>query len=263
MNGRGCESPKWSVSRCTLESVTPEEPSTELVRQVSQDISDEASRFLGTIFGSASINMDGLLGDRVGWWRFRQAVRLAEKAQRLLADRNLTAEAIPLRTSIPLLEQGSLAEDDDLIDRWASLLANAAIDPKSTPPSYANVLAEIEPKAALVLEDYWRTHHEVASEIRNEFVIRLNPDDLERFGLSAGDFKYHMDNLIRLGLVRSVANSPRDFYESILLTAFGAAFVRACLPPGTPEPTPIWHDADALRAHIQASTEQPSESEKT
>jgi hypothetical protein len=233
------------------------DPSTDLVHRLQDAAGEEVGRFLGTIFGSASMNLDGLLGDRVGWWRFKQAVGLAVKAEKLLADKGLDAHAIPLRTSIPLLEHGSLAEDEDLVDRWVSLLANAAGTPEGVPASFSSVLAGVEPAAAHLLDLVYDENMRLAPNIRAQFVIFLEPEDLA-ITLSRDDFEYHMDNLIRLGLVRSRAQGGPTYYDELQLTQFGRAFVRACRPPGMPDPEIIWYDATALLEHInQRQTQVP------
>jgi hypothetical protein len=206
-------------------------PGTDLVRQATEEVSEEVGRFMGTIFGSASMEADRLIGDRVGWWRWRQSLRLAKKAQALLDKEGLDAHQIPLRTSIPLMEQASGSLD--------------------VPPSFANVLAEIEPTAAKLLEDYYVTHMRLAPSIRNEFGVFLGESEREQLGLSRDEFEYHTDNLIRLGLLRLVGTPPLGrYYDSLNLTAFARSFVRACLPPGTPDPEIEWVDAAAVRAHI-------------
>jgi len=130
----------------------PQEPGTDLVRQLTEEASAEVGAFIGTVFGSASIEADRLIGDRVGWWRWKQSIKLAKKAKALLDKEGLAAQEVPLRTSVPLMEQASLAEEQDLVDRWAALLANAASRTVDVPPSFANVLAEIESTAARLLD---------------------------------------------------------------------------------------------------------------
>jgi hypothetical protein len=236
----------------------PDEPSTDLVQSAKEEMTEEVGRFVGTIFGAASIEFSEMLGDRVGWWRLKQSIRLAKKAKELLDAEGLTPEQVPLRTAVPLLESGSLEQDENLVDRWAALLANAAGGTVAVPPSFGNVLRELEPPAALLLEHIYEEHMTLAPDLREHYGIRLRGHQ-EALGLDDEAVRYHLDNLTRLGLLRSGSLTVPDYHEQMAMTAFGRAFVKACRPPGTPEPPIQWTDREKLNAHIQARKEREAE----
>ena len=95
-----------------------DQPSTDLVRQASEEIAGEASeelgRLIGTIFGSASIEVDRILGNEVGYFRLKRALRIGEKTRKLLEKHGLTPQQVPHRTAVPLLEAASLEDDEGL-----------------------------------------------------------------------------------------------------------------------------------------------------
>jgi hypothetical protein len=228
------------------------DPGTDLARRAVEEAAPEVSRFIGTIFGSANMQLDGMLGDRVGWWRLKQAVKLTAKAQKLIDNAGLEAHQIPLRTSLPLLEAASLEEEDDLCDRWAALLANAAATPASVPPGFPSVLRELEPEAARVLDIIYNDYMGVHEDFRDEFSIFLEEHE------KPANFRYHVDNLQRLGLVRSWNFAEQDErYQQLIMTAFGAAFVRACRPPGTADPPLKWVNREELKRYISERDAQP------
>jgi hypothetical protein len=85
----------------------------------------------------------------------------------------------------------------------------------------------------------------------------LAPDLRSLFAVDFGDksdffdFEHQVDNLIRLGLVRSFAPGMHEYYERLEPTPFGQRFVRACRPPGSLDPPIIYTDAEALRRQIK------------
>jgi len=196
------------------------------------------------------MELDQMIGERVGWWRMKQSIRLAKKARKLLDDEGLEPKQVPLRTSVPLLEAASLEEDDALIDRWAALLANATAQTLEVPPSFASVLREIEPEAARVLDRVYEVHMRLAPNLRADYWVDV--ESFAEFGLDRERFAYHVDNLLRLGVVRhaAVVTGTDSLYARVGLTAFGRSFIRACQPPGTPEPPVVWTDREKLDAHI-------------
>jgi hypothetical protein len=230
-----------------------EDDPNDLVVRGSETLNDamsaEVGRFMGTVLGSASVEFDRMLGDRVKWWRFRQSVRLAKKAKAFCDAEGLSPEQVPLRIAVPLLERGSLAEEPELSDRFAALLANAATQTVAVSASYSQVLAELEPRAALLLDSIYDRDMRIAPEFRAAFSVRTE-DEREGLGLTREEYEAHLDDLARLGLVRSTPGTPRelddDVYRYVSLTAFGRGFVAACKPPNTPPPPIEWTDPEAL-----------------
>ena len=110
--------------------------------------------FLSKILGPASDELGMLLADRVRLWRFKQSFRIVGKAQALLSQRGIEPAKVSLKTLVPILEFGSLEEDESMQDRWAALLANAA-DPTpetSVPPAFPDILRQLSPEDAMVLD---------------------------------------------------------------------------------------------------------------
>jgi hypothetical protein len=231
----------------------PKDPGSDLVHsaagKVVDELSPEVGRFMGTILGSASIQFDGVLGDRVAWWRFRQAVRLARKAKDLCDAEGLEPGAVPLRVAVPLLEKGSLADEEDLSDRYAALLANAATAAHPVSASFAQVLSELEPGAARLLDEVFDRDMRIAPELRAEFSIRTEAEQAA-LGMKRDEYQTSLDDLVRLGLLRSTPGAPSeledDVYRYVSLTAFGRSFVTACRGPGEPQPAVEFSDREAL-----------------
>ena len=76
------------------------------------------------------------------------------KAQKMLNDAGVSPTSVSLKTLLPLLEGAALEEEDDLLTKWAALLANAA-NPKSPfpiYPSFPHILSQFSPRDARVLD---------------------------------------------------------------------------------------------------------------
>jgi len=209
-------------------------------------IAEDARRFLEKIVGPPLEELGGLLADRVRLFRLKKQVEILEKARKILLDKGINPRKVSLKTLVPILEEGSLEEDESMSDRWASLLATAA-DPSSTisvQPSFPEVLKELSPKEALILDKIFDM---VVSENipRNQWAYRGAAGDSvkEVLRLSDDEYEIAIDNLYRLRLcsapsmtIRGISPPGRQFQlqmkEVICLTDFGFAFVSACRSPG-------------------------------
>lgn len=103
----------------------------------------------------------GKLGDDVGevvsevtTFRMRNLAQTMRRARQLTEAAGKDAKPIPPRVLVPMLEGASLEDDHELQERWAALLANAAIagDDESMLPVFAKILANLTPLSARGLQ---------------------------------------------------------------------------------------------------------------
>lgn len=204
---------------------------------VPADVPERVSRFMGTVLGSVAIEVDAMLGEQVRAWRFKRQIRIMQKAQEQLEAAGLEAEPVPFRTLAPLLEGGSFEEDQELVERWSSLLAQAAAAPSTVPASFPLVLRELEPLDSRVLFMVFDNIMRFAPDLRPHIgTTRASlADDLR---VSEDIVRFHCENLVRLGLLTTVASASgtADYTRRLSLTVFGQRFVRACRPAGAADP---------------------------
>jgi hypothetical protein len=65
-----------------------------------------------------------LLRDKVTMWKFKNQVRMLNKAKVYCEKQNINPKTISLKLLCPLLDYSALEESDELQDKWAILLAN-------------------------------------------------------------------------------------------------------------------------------------------
>lgn len=225
----------------------PDSDSRELVEIVGTAVSPEVSRFVGTVIGSPMIEASELVAEHIRAWRFRREIRHLERAKAMLDAAGMSATRIPLRTLAPLMEGGSLEDDDSMVERWGSLLANAAGGELDVPPSFPNVLRELEPEQARILDSLYDTLIRISPDWRADYGVAT-----QGLGLTRREFEYHADNLVRLRLIRSqTAEPPYREFDVVGLTEFGRAFVRACRPPAVKDPPVMRSDRVALNLLIE------------
>ena len=82
------------------------------------------------VLGPSGRELGELVADRVRFWRWRQLVKIMERAAELKKRRRRKQIDVPLKFFLPFAEEASKESDDALIDLWANLLASA--DEKTT-----------------------------------------------------------------------------------------------------------------------------------
>ena len=103
----------------------------------------EALTRFGNVIRGPIDEMVGILQDRVKFARWSRQLALADKAQRIMAERKIGAPTreLPLNFVVPLLIAAVLEEDDELQETWARLLVNAG--DASTPMELRTAYVEI------------------------------------------------------------------------------------------------------------------------
>ena len=79
------------------------------------------------------------------------------KAAEQVKASGLPAHAVRDKLLRAVVEDGSMEDDEGMQERWATLLANAATDTDDKVKLvYPKILAELEPKEALLLDRLWK-----------------------------------------------------------------------------------------------------------
>jgi len=129
-------------------------PVGEAVNTLVKGTVDAAAAFLGRICLPAAEEFGLLLRDRVGHWRTRNLVKIAEKTERKVAN-NPNAPQVHAHPRIvhSALENGSWADTDELQEMWAGLLASACtVDGKDESNlMFVNLLSQLTSTQVKVL----------------------------------------------------------------------------------------------------------------
>jgi hypothetical protein len=163
--------------------------------------------------------------------RYRRApyqARLLMKAAEKIKASGLPPRAVEDKILRAVLEDGAMEDDPGMQDRWANLLANAGTGTASVRAAFPNILRDLDPADAAILEEFaGRTSAE--QFLVDKFTTTLDKRD----GVSLG-------NLTRLELLRDIRSMPTTLgtisdreatVDGTVFTEFGWAFVQACQEP--------------------------------
>lgn len=231
---------------------------------MADDLTDAAKQALEPIRDIVN-RITGPLADEIGEslaliarpYRIALGVKMLQKTQRMVKEAGMPAQPVPPRLFLPMLEAASIENDEDLHTRWAALLANAATSPGSVHPSYIEMLKQLDPQDAALLDKLYDHFEETGRSVVRPWMNATYAEKAER--LKAGDNpEIPFNNLFRLGLIEhlyeidekntkvkvpiarfqgrfsgmegKVEGELEDWFE---LSEVVATFVRACRAPKT------------------------------
>jgi hypothetical protein len=181
-----------------------------------------------------------MLWDHLKVVRFERQIRLIDRVRRFLAERGMDGptRTIALKIGLPLLDNATLEEDDDLQDVWARLLVNGgdADSGIEMRRAFVSVLAEmtaLDVRNLALIEQAGQSNAESAST--GVWTCRLPEKGIAfvqagetRGELPSSDVTISLSNLERLGCIDAASQT----YQMVDLTPFGRALVRACTYQG-------------------------------
>src|SRR5438874_2406769 len=114
-------------------------------------VSKALSTALSPLVGGAAKEVSGYLADNIRYLRWKNAVRILQKAKKFCADKQVKKSDIPIKFIVPFLEAASLEEDTKdatISDMWASLFANAVTSYQSRHAVYVDILKKLSSEDA-------------------------------------------------------------------------------------------------------------------
>jgi hypothetical protein len=223
----------------SLGLVEHSEGGAELARIAADLANDPAVReFAGRLVGTPVQEAGELLADHIRFRRWKAELRILGKALDLLKQAGIDPRQVDLKVLAPIVEYSSLEDDESLTDKWAALLANASTEAARVPPSFPDVLRELTPGEARLLD----VLYDLATDpgiVPDELVqVARDPNELAKLVGVTGWPMVAIDNLLRLRLV-SHGYNPGPVASAdvsrLTPTAFGRAFVAACRRPAPNE----------------------------
>lgn len=212
--------------------------------------------FLSKILGTPIEDAVGIVGDKLQYIRWQRQNRMVDGVNKILKERGLSkTKAIPPKFAIPMLEQASLEEDDDLQDIWCRLITNS-LDP--------NFKSEIRYAFIDIIKNLTSLDAKILKYVYDSALSNINPyfslspsnsftiyGIIKRFKFSSYSFKSittasqyeietSLDNLLRVRCLQnnflkdsieeaSKSLDPSPTSDTFSLTQFGIVFVEACL----------------------------------
>ncbi len=200
--------------------------------------------FVAKVFKEPIRDAVGIIGDRLKFMRWERQTRLADRVNEILAQRGVTeTRAVPLKLALPVFENASLEDNDELQDLWAKLLANS-MDPNFTKEiryAYLEIIKSLTPLDVRILYVFYNTLSNMKIDWDNMTNYMVEKEQIcKDLSISPQDYDVSMYNLfrvqclgpaIRTGGVK-LGTEPLTIYkgiDAVVMTPLGKSFVEACI----------------------------------
>ncbi|MVM36494.1 hypothetical protein GO730_00540 [Spirosoma sp. HMF3257] len=122
-------------------------------------IAEKSENLLKSLFGKAFSEFGESIADQVRLRRFKNQIKILERANEYLKDSKIEYKKINLKVLAPLIENASYEEEELLQERWAKLIKNILIKPISLiqQQNAVEILNKISNEEAVLLEYIYRS----------------------------------------------------------------------------------------------------------
>lgn len=196
--------------------------------------------FCAKLTGLTDDSIIGLINDKIQFFRYSRQLRVAEQYNEKSTGQ--TYAPLPPKFLIPIIENASLEEDDNLQDLWINLLVNWTNKEKieSRKMTYVDILKNLSSCDMYILNDIYKevqnnnsTQVTFFAKDRESISMKSYNDihvttDYYNEGVLGYEYYESVDNLIRLGCVRESTKTEEE-RRILNLTYLGAGLVEACL----------------------------------
>lgn len=252
------------------ESAKAIQESAKAVQEVAKvtkagiEATEKLSGFVSRIIHEPLDSVVSIINDRLRFMRWERQVRLVDRYYAIVETRRIKPplRIAPPKIALPIIENASLEENDELQDLWANLLASA-VDPQFKAPirsAYIDIIKQLEVIDVRILnllyEDYRKECEDYARKVpETTWLLHCRERGMSRRGIAitlninGEEYLEAVDNLVRLRCVELTlkvrkyklsskpdeelleANGIDDEQQSIIITPLGIRFVEACVNP--------------------------------
>jgi hypothetical protein len=205
---------------------------------IKSGAADKLADIIHKLAGPMADEIGMMMADKIKVYRVRNWVSVVKKTEKILAEANLSPDAVPPRLFLPILEASSIEGDSTLQGLWAGLLASASEKSDSLSPSFIETLKQLTPLEAKVLNDFFESVPKqdyqgfrdaatslVLHAMKTDPKLLLICETFERLGFFRREYDVHQIRPQRYEMQSTEIGWQYEF------TKYGIQFMKACRGP--------------------------------
>ena len=215
------------------------------------DVTEKVGGFVAKVIGEPVECAVGMLSDKLRFMRWERQIRMVDKCEEIIKKRKIEGRLrpVPPKLALPIMENASLEENDQLQDLWANLLSSA-LDPSFMEPvrsAFIDIIKQLEVIDAHILNFLYKSYRsalsrkEINENDRPSSIGWSKEEIINALKISPSIYHTSVDNLMRVRCVSPLVlilsgiragNEPMTIdkgHDIICLTSLGKGFVEACM----------------------------------
>lgn len=201
----------------------------------------DAGGYLAKYFDGPSGEIAGIITDALKVYRFERKAKLLEKVDSVIKERGSRFKAgkIPLKLAVPLLEAGTMEDEDYLQELWAQMFVNGVDEDSGVEihRSYIDILERISVLEARILETVYSV--EIDHYLNTAIATGCLPEEghlwysingnNKSFSEPSHEVKLALARLAQMGLLNLPTETAwAENFMYVMPTMLGRAFVATC-----------------------------------
>jgi len=213
----------------------------------SIEFSEKLGGFFSRVFKEPIQEVAGMITDKMRFVRWKRLLKMSEEVGKILEHRGVTeTRAVPPKLALPIFEEGSIEEDENLQYMWSHLLANA-MDPKFNGElryGFVDIIKNITGIEAAILNNFYEIlkkegHTQDITKI-TDYILKKE-QIMQIVNIDEPNYHVSIHNLMRMQCIGpaimktigiSVGSEPMTIYkgtDAVVLTPLGVKFIEACI----------------------------------
>lgn len=183
------------------------------------EATEKMGGFLSRVLDEPITEAIGMFGDKLKFMRWKRKLRIVDEVNRILDERGVkNTRPVPPKLAIPIMEQASLEENDELQDIWCNLIANS-LDPNFKMEirySFIEIIKNLTTLDARILKYVYETTTEINNQNKTTRFISYPIDFyqiVERVQASYIETELSLNNLQRVQCLWD--NDIKDLHAEI------------------------------------------------
>jgi hypothetical protein len=173
-----------------------------LIKAGIEQLMRPIQELLDKLLGPAATAVGDSLGDSAKVWRFKRQLRHLKEIKRMIDASDKDIKPVATRLFFPVLQAASIEDDDDMQSRWAALIANEAIDVGTVHPSFIEILRQLAPQDARLLDSIYDHCIAMRTKTAKPWVGSVTMAERDKRRQAGENPEESFTTLVRLGLVQ-------------------------------------------------------------
>ena len=201
--------------------------------------------FIAKVLKSPAEDTAGIIGDRLKLFRWERQLAYVDKVNNILLAKGITdTKAVPPKFSLPIIENASLEDDDELQKLWAIMLANA-MNPTFTVnmrTAFIDIIKSLTTLDVKILKTFYEALKQNSTiDWNNVLNYSLKREQIcQLLSMSQEDYEVSVFNLFRVQCLApaiitggvSMGTEPLTVYKgskAVTLTPLGVDFIKSAI----------------------------------